>query len=482
MQTIINIADSFSKSENLVFLISDIKNLNYEYFSSEELDYIRLFHKEHKKNLFAFNKLNNWFFVQFIEKERNRVLRFENYRVAGGKILNQINENKLNSIVVVDTEAKPEESLSFAEGVALNNYQFLKYKKESAKKLNSLNTVYIYSEKIKQNNIDELNIIIDGTYKCRNLVNEPVAYMNAVRLSEEVENFGKASGAKVEILNKRKIESLKMGGLLAVNKGSVDPPTFSIIEWKPENPVNKKPYVFVGKGVVFDTGGMNIKTGEFMNDMKMDMAGGAAVASALFAIAKANFPVHVIGLIPATDNRTDGNAYVNGDIITMHDGTKVEVINTDAEGRMILADALSYAKKFKPALVIDVATLTGSAARAIGKYGIVAMHSKAENEFKHLKKSGDNVCERIVEFPFWKDYEELIKSEIGDIKNLGGVEGGAITAGKFLEHFTDYPYIHLDIAGPAFIEKPYKYFTTGGTGVAVRLLFDFIKNKSTDNK
>ena len=153
MQTIINIADSFSKSENLVFLISDIKNLNYEYFSSEELDYIRLFHKEHKKNLFAFNKLNNWFFVQFIEKERNRVLRFENYRVAGGKILNQINENKLNSIVVVDTEAKPEESLSFAEGVALNNYQFLKYKKESAKKLNSLNTVYIYSENINQKNI-----------------------------------------------------------------------------------------------------------------------------------------------------------------------------------------------------------------------------------------------------------------------------------------------------------------------------------------
>lgn len=476
MQTIINITDSFSKSENLVFLITDIKNLDHKYFCSEELDYIRLFHKEHKKDLFAFNKLNNWFFVQFIEKERNRVLRLENYRVAGGKILNQINENKLNSIVIVDSESKQEESLAFAEGMALKNYQFLKYKKEQAEKLNSLNTIYLYSEKIKQNNIDELNIIVDGTNKCRNLVNEPVAYMNAVKLAEEVKNFGKDSGAKVEILNKRKIESLKMGGLLAVNKGSVDPPTFSIIEWKPRNSVNKKPYVFVGKGVVFDTGGMNIKTGNFMNDMKLDMAGGAAVASAVFAIAKANLPVHVIGLIPATDNRTDGNAYVNGDIITMHDGTKVEVINTDAEGRMILADALSYAKKFKPALVIDVATLTGSAARAIGKYGIVAMQSKANNEFKKLTKSGENVCERIVEFPFWKDYEELIKSEVGDIKNIGGVEGGAITAGKFLEHFTDYPFIHLDIAGPAFIEKSYKYFPGGGTGITVRLLFDFIKN------
>ncbi|OQX75572.1 MAG: hypothetical protein B6D61_10130 [Bacteroidetes bacterium 4484_249] len=480
MQTIINIAGDFTKSENLIFLISDIKHLDEKYFSSEEFEYIKHFHKEHKKNIFAFNKINNWIFVRFVEKERNKFVRLENCRVAGGKIVAQINDNKLNSIVVVDTEVKPEESLAFAEGMALNNYQFLKYKKKPSDKLNSLNTIYIYSENINQNDVDELNIIIDGTYKCRNLVNEPVVYMNAVKLAEEIENFGKETGAKVEILNKRKIESLKMGGLLAVNKGSVDPPTFSIIEWKPENPVNKKPYVFVGKGVVFDTGGMNIKTGDFMYDMKMDMAGGAAVASALFTIAKANLPVHVIGLIPATDNRTNGNAYVSGDIITMHDGTRVEVINTDAEGRMILADALSYAKKFKPALVIDVATLTGAAARAIGKYGIVAMQAKAENEFRQLKKSGDNVCERIVEFPFWKEYEELIKSEIGDIKNLGGVEGGAITAGKFLQHFTDYPYIHLDIAGPAFVEKPYKYFTTGATGVAVRLLFDFIKNKHVD--
>lgn len=211
--------------------------------------------------------------------------------------------------------------------------------------------------------------------------------------------------------------------------------------------------------------------------MKCDMAGGATVATAVYAIAKAELPVHVIALIPATDNRVDGNAYVNGDIVTMHDGTRVEVINTDAEGRMILADALSYAKKYDPKLVINVATLTGSAARAIGKYGIVGMQSKADTEFKNLRKSGENVCERVVEFPFWKDYEELIKSDVGDIKNLGGHEGGAITAGKFLEHFTDYPFIHLDIAGPSFNEKPFKYSTVGGSGVAVRLLFDFIKSK-----
>jgi len=234
----------------------------------------------------------------------------------------------------------------------------------------------------------------------------------------------------------------------------------------------------VGKGVVYDTGGMNIKTGSFMNDMKTDMAGGAAVSSALYAIAKARLPVHVIALVPATDNRTNGNAYVNGDIITMFDGTKVEVINTDAEGRMLLADALSYAKKYDPELVIDVATLTGSALRAIGTVGIVAMQVNASVEFNKLKQSGEKVYERLVEFPMWKEYREELNSEIADIKHLGGTNAGSITAAKFLEHFTGYPYIHLDIAGPAFFEKGYRYRSPGGSGIAVRLLFDFIKNKA----
>ena len=477
MQTIINTTAKITKTDHVVYLISDYKSLDKSKFNAKELKYIRQFNKEHKKNTFAFNRLNNWVYVQFLEKERNKTQRLENYRLAGSKLLISLNENKIHRIVIADLENKSEEALAFAEGMALANYQFLKYKKDPAEKLNSLNSIDIVSKGITVQQLDALNIIVDGTCKSRDLVNEPLVYLNAVKLGEEITHYGKSSGMKVEVLNKKKIESLKMGGLLAVNRGSVDPPTFTIMEWKPKNAVNEKPYIFVGKGVVFDTGGMNIKTADFMYDMKCDMAGGAAVAGAMYTISKANLPVYVIGLIPATDNRTDGNAYVNGDIITMYDGTKVEVINTDAEGRLILADALSYAKKYDPALVIDVATLTGAAARAIGKYGIVAMQSKANNEFKKLKQSGENVCERLVEFPFWEEYKDLIKSDVGDIKNLGGVEGGAITAGKFLEHFTDYPYVHLDIAGPSFVNKPYKYNPTGGTGVAVRLLFDFIRNK-----
>jgi len=474
MQTIIQLTDNYTNGENVIFAVTDLKNINAELFSKDELNYMKTFAKEHKQKLFSFNRLQPWVFVVIIEKEKNANHLKESYRDAGAKLTEQLNSNHIKSVVLADAENKPSEILAFAEGMALRNYQFLKYRSKASEKLNSLSTVYVFSKQAKQEQVDRLNIIIDAVSRCRNLVNEPVITLNSVKLAEEIEKMGKESGATVEVLNKKKIESLKMGGLLAVNKGSVDPPTFSILEWKPKNGLNKKPVVLVGKGVVYDTGGMNIKTGNFMNDMKMDMAGAAAMASAVYAAACARLPVHVIALLPATDNRTHGNAYVSGDVITMYDGTKVEVINTDAEGRMLLADALSYAKKYNPELVIDAATLTGSAMRAIGTYGIVAMHSKAEKQIAILKESGEEVYERLVEFPFWKEYEEELKSDIADIKHLGGSNAGAITAGKFLEHFTDYPYIHLDIAGPAFTDKAHKYYPAGGTGIAVRLIFNYL--------
>jgi leucyl aminopeptidase len=190
--------------------------------------------------------------------------------------------------------------------------------------------------------------------------------------------------------------------------------------------------------------------------------------------------VHVIALIPATDNRPGPEAIVSGDILRMHNGMTVEVINTDAEGRLILADALSYAKKYDPLLVIDLATLTGSASRAIGRFGMVAMQNRAVKELEQLKVAGWNTFERLVEFPSWDEYGEGIKSDIADLKNMGPNEGAAISAGKFLEKFTDYPYIHLDIAGPSFLEKKDSYRGSGGTGVGVRLLFNFIKNLQND--
>lgn len=261
-----------------------------------------------------------------------------------------------------------------------------------------------------------------------------------------------------------------MGGLLAVNKGSKTPPTFTIMEYKPAKAVNKKPLVFVGKGVVYDTGGLSLKPTASMDTMKCDMAGAAAVAGGILAIARMKLPVHVVALIPATDNRPGEIAYTPGDVIHMYDGKTVEVLNTDAEGRMILADALAYAKKYNPELVLDFATLTGAAAAAIGAYGIVCMGTANEDTKSALKNAGTEVHERLVEFPFWDDYANLIKSDIADMKNIGGPVAGAITAGKFLEKFTDYPWMHFDIAGPAFISSPEAYKPKGGTGVGVRLL------------
>ena len=368
--------------------------------------------------------------------------------------------------------------MTLAEGMALANYQFLKYMtKELDEKKNSLQRIEIYSDLVEEAEVMELMMVLKGNETARTLVNEPLAYLSAEKFSEEIVKLLSTTNAKVEVLNKKKIEALKMGGLLAVNRGSIDPPTFTIIEWKPQNAKNKKPFVFVGKGVVYDTGGVNIKPGDYMNDMKSDMAGAAAVAGALFSIAKNELPFYVVGLIPATDNRPDGNAYVPDDILTMFDGTTVEVKNTDAEGRLILADALAYAKKYEPELVINLATLTGSAQRAIGHYGMAAMENKATTEFKNLEKSGYRTHERLAHFPFWEEYEKELESPIADIKNLGGANAGMITAGKFLAHFTDYPFIHLDIAGVAFLDKKDHYKPQGATGVGVRLLYDFIKSK-----
>ncbi|MGZ5302770.1 MAG: leucyl aminopeptidase family protein [Bacteroidia bacterium] len=323
-----------------------------------------------------------------------------------------------------------------------------------------------------------MQAIINGTYIARDLVNAPFSHLNAEDLAEAAKEYGKQSGFKTEILNQAKLQALKMGGLLSVNAGSIDPATFSIMEWKPKNAVNKQPIVLVGKGVVYDTGGLTIKpTPGSMDTMKCDMAGGAAVIGAMYAIAASNLPVYVVGLVPATDNRPGERATAPGDVITMYDGTTVEVLNADAEGRLLLGDALAYAKKYKPMLTIDLATLTGAAARAIGHQGIVYM-SKVSDEIKNnIEESGRQTYERLVEFPLWDEYGDMIKSDIADLKNVAaGSSSGAITAGKFLEHFTDYPWIHLDIAGPAFVTAQEAYRSKNATGVGVRLLFHYIKN------
>ncbi len=452
-------------------------------FSKEEATYIAKKIKQ-EDNFITINRFESLVFVQLIEEfeKKNTAATYEAYRGIGHKIAGAINAHKYDSFQISSTEKVSFELLCVAEGAALGNYQFIKYL-SSQKTKNTLQSITIVSNTISQINIDELNIVNDAVYQARNLVNEPQNVINAVTFAKEMQKMGKAAGFKVEVLHKSQIESLKMGGLLAVNRGSITPPTFTIMEYKPAKAINKKPFVIVGKGVVYDTGGLSLKpTPNSMDSMKCDMGGGAVACASMYAIAKAKLPYHVIALVPATDNRPGGDAYTPGDVITMYDGQTVEVLNTDAEGRMLLADALAYAKKYKPELVVDFATLTGAAAAAIGQYGIVCMGTANEDTKTSLKESGNNVHERLVEFPFWDDFATLIKSDIADMKNIGGPVAGAITAGKFLEKYIDYPWMHFDIAGPAFINTNDSYRPKMATGTGVRLMFDFVKKISSTIK
>ena len=463
----LSLSKDFSKQQSLVLLCKSLDHLSEFDLSTEEKKYLEKALKNEQKSMLI-NRYSHCIFVVLTSDNLEKI------RLSANSLHPQIIKEKIEDITVVDCCKNSNESLAFVEGLALSNYQFLKYFKD--KKAHSLKSIGLHFDGSEQD-IQHLQSVVLGTYVARDLVNEPFSYLTAPQYSKDIEALGKASGFSVEVFHKSKIEALKMGGLLAVNKGSIDPPTFNIMEWKPEGATNNKPIVLVGKGIVYDTGGLSLKpTPNSMDIMKCDMGGSAAVVGTMYAIAKAKLKVHVVGLVPATDNRPSGNAYAPGDVITMHDGSTVEVLNTDAEGRLILADALSYAKKYKPEIVIDLATLTGAAARAIGKQGIVAMGNDQET-LSHLKESGHRVHERLAEFPFWEEYKEDLKSTIADLKNLGGAEAGAITAGKFLEHFTDYPYTHLDIAGPAFTQNPFNYRGQGGTGVGVRLLFDFLKTK-----
>ncbi len=478
MTAIITKTDTLKPKSNLVVLLSDSLEIEGNHLTDDEKAYIRNSFEKNKITQFDFNRFENWIFVRIIKQEGDETKILENCRKSGDDFQNLVNKQKLEEITIVRNNLNPGQALAFAEGVVLGNYQFIKYFKDQSEKANTLKAIHIYDDSITGESVEELNIVSSAVCKARNLVNEPVMQLNAVKLADHFTEMAKDAGIKIEVFNKKKIESLKMGGLLSVNIGSIDPPTFTVMEWKPENARNEKPLIFVGKGVTFDTGGLNIKVGKYMENMKSDMSGAAMMGSAIYAAAKAKLPLHIIALIPATDNRLNGNAYVPGDVITMHNGLKVEIVNTDAEGRMILADALSYAQKYDPELVIDAATLTGSAQRAIGKYGVVAMHAHATEAMEELKSSGNAVYERVAEFPFWDEYADMMKSPIADLVNAGPPEAGMITAGKFLEKFTDYPFIHLDIAGVAFAEKRDSYRNQGGTGFGVRLLFDFLKKQA----
>lgn len=458
--------EKYDINENVAYIISDVDALASVELGDKEKKYV--YETLETKTFASVNLYDSRRFFVKLKKGKTIDEQRELVRNEGCKIADSLNALDCKSLAIVDLSGA-DMALVFAEGVELANYRFNKYLSE--KKKVSLVEVKVCGD-VCEKEIARLNSLVKGVFIARDIVNEPLSYMTAKKLAETIEEVGKSCGFKTEILDKKQIESLKMGGLLAVNRGSVEPPTFSILKWEPENAINEHPYILVGKGLVFDTGGYDLKPSSSMDTMKSDKSGGAAVVGTIAALAMAKVPVKVYGLVPATENRIGATAYVPEDIITMYDGTTVEIANTDAEGRLILADALSYAKKYNPELVIDMATLTGAAIVAVGDKNTAVLGTSPDDIAK-MKECGFNVWERLIELPLWDDFAEQLDSPIADMKNCGKRSGGTITAAMFLKHFTDYKWIHLDIAGPAFTEKKDSYRGNGGTSVPTRLLFRY---------
>ena len=462
-------------AKSRLYIISEAEKLNnVPSLTKEEINYITSAIAV-EQTFLTINHYGYFIFIYLLKDKKTDWQTREACRKAGVELSATCNKYKLDEITLTNLSARTDAAILMAEGAAMANYQFLKYRTESKKLTHTLIRIQFTKESATVKEVNQLGITVNAIYKARTLVNEPLSYLSAEQLSKEIVAIGKEGGFKVTVFNKARIEKEGMGGLLSVNRGSIDPPTFTIMEYVPKKALNKKPIVLVGKGVVYDTGGLSLKpTANSMDRMKSDMSGAALVTAAMYAIAQMQLPIHVIALVPATDNRPGENAYVPGDVIKMMSGSTVEVLNTDAEGRMLLGDALHYAKRYKPELVIDFATLTGAASAAVGEHGIVCMGTASDDVKQAFRESGFRQYERLVEYPLWDEYGDQIKSDIADMKNVGGATGGAITAGKFLEHFTDYPWMHFDIAGVSFNTAKKGYYPIGGTAFGLRMLLDFV--------
>jgi leucyl aminopeptidase len=448
--------------------------------TEQEKDFTKK-HLESKEDYIFINSYNKCTYIIRLKDGINQNKIREELRKTAYNLKKLIRENNHQELVITSHKAYKGAIEDFTEGLVLSIYSFGKYKTltEENEKKNFPAKLLLYGD-ISNTDIKWLTDMTDAVYFTRDLINEPVNHLNATALAGEIKKLGEYAGFSVDVLNKGKIETLKMGGLLAVNKGSVDPPVFCILDWHPANCLNKRPVVLIGKGVVYDTGGLNLKTGDNMGGMNGDMAGAATVTGVLYTAAKTGIPLHIIGLVPSTDNRPGGNAYVQGDIIKMYNKLTVEIGNTDAEGRLILADAISYASKYSPELIIDIATLTGSAAMTFGNQAIAVMTNADRKYIKLLEECGNDVYERIAELPFWEEYGELLKSDVADLKNVGGREAGAITAGKFLERFAEFPLIHMDIAGTEMLKKDDFYRIKSGPASGLRLLSTFLKRMAVN--
>ncbi len=422
--------------------------------------------------------IGSTFFVGLGKKSKHTL---EKTRRAAAKLLGQAKSLRVASAAVRlesfrGVFSAEETAGALVEGARLSDYRFEKYK-SSPSPSRDLDTFLLIAKGDKvQKAVAEAEIISEGVLFTRDLANEPANIMTPVKLAQSAKEMAAKNGLRCRVLGKKEIEALKMGGLLGVSQGSVYPPQLIILENKVKTGA---PVVLVGKGITFDTGGISIKPSNDMDKMKFDMCGAAAVIGAMKVVANLKLPVRVIGITPVCENMPGSRAQRPGDIIRCLNGKTVEVLNTDAEGRLILADALAYAQRFKPRAVVDIATLTGSCAATFADLATGLMGTDTDL-VKRLKEAGEKTGERCWELPLWEEYLDLIKATYADIQNISKKSAGTITAGMFLREFTDgKPWAHLDIAGTAWNEGgPKALSPIGATGVGVRLFVEFLKGYS----
>jgi leucyl aminopeptidase len=361
--------------------------------------------------------------------------------------------------------------------LALYRYQAQKQEDEEQHEIQSVTIVEFDEERLPaiRDGVRLGEAIVAGVALARDLVNAPPNVATPTRLAEVAREIAAEAGMAVTTGDRGWAREQKMGAFLAVAKGAGEPPQFIVLEHNGERD-DLDTIVLVGKGITFDTGGISIKPSEGMGGMKADMAGAAAVLGTMRAVGKLDLPLRIIGIAPATENMPDAHAYRPADVITASNGKTIEIISTDAEGRMVLADGLVYAGRYKPQAVIDLATLTGSAIVALGENVAAGLFSTDEWLRDQLVSAGATTHERVWPLPLWDDYAEAIKSEVADMKNSGGRFGGIGTSAMFLMAFTDYPWSHLDIAGVAASKKERAYSAVGATGFGVRLLLQFLRD------
>ena len=410
----------------------------------------------------------------------------EKLRIAFAKVMQHLrNLNVKEAATSIDLNliphAKDKVAQAVAEGALLGLYQYTPFKTVDREDLKNMEQLNIIAEEkdfsLIEAVIKKTQIITQAVYFTRDLVSAPGNEMTPTILAKKAQEIATRKNVSCKELDKIKMKELGMNSLLGVASGSNQEPKFIILEYT-GGKKNAAPIVLVGKGMTFDSGGICIKPAEKMDEMKSDMSGGAAVMGVIMAAADLVLPLNIVGLIPATENMPSGTALKPGDILKSYSGKTIEVINTDAEGRLLLADALAYASKYKPAAIIDVATLTGACIVALGDdvIGMLGTDDKLKSE---INKAAQATGELVWELPLWESYSELIKSDIADYKNNGGRAAGTITAAAFLSKFVgDSPWVHLDIAGPAWSDKDKTYIPKGASGVSVRLLVEFLRNRA----